>query len=92
MESPELGVIAINEGQPYLNTEMDAFATAVSTTFSLSTGDYVDFYIMDGLGGYQYAYDNIGGMSLNVIPAPGAIILVSLGAGFVGWLRRRRAI
>jgi hypothetical protein len=31
-------------------------------------------------------------LRLSVIPAPGAVILASLGAGLVGWMRRRKAL
>jgi hypothetical protein len=58
--------------------------------FSTSAFDAIKITSFGGMGGsspYAFELDNLA-----VIPAPGAILLGSIGVAFVGWLRRRRTL
>jgi hypothetical protein len=63
----------------------------VYTLAQVGAGSTVAFDIYD-----TYGANNVGALTVNiyqdVVPAPGAILLSTLGAGLVGWLRRRRAL
>jgi len=46
-------------------------------------------YVEFSAGGNFFTLDDF---TFQTIPAPGALILGGIGAGLVGWLRRRKAI
>jgi hypothetical protein len=59
-----------------------ASATTTSIIFGCTGGDNVGWLL-----------DNVGIATADgVIPAPGAVMLGSIGVGVVGWLRRRRVV
>jgi len=84
-----VGVINVYNPGGSLIASLTNTTTGVNVTNLTGIGPIGKIYfnsIGDGLGA---DFDNLG---ITPIPAPGAILLGSIGAGLVGWLRRRRTL
>lgn len=77
------------------------FSDSYSLSQNVPFTTFTEFFNVVTPGIYSLSFEGIGGdnmgmlldnVSVSTIPAPGAILLGSLGAGLVGWLRRRRTI
>ena len=87
LSSDEFDAFTVYDGVKYA-TDLLALDNAITTSFTLTSNGYVNFFITDS----PYS-DNIGGISLNVnpVPVPAAVWLLGTGlAGLVGTRIRRK--
>ena len=97
LPASKIGIgVADSSGGPETLSVFDSWGTQLES-YQLAAGGNI--YAVITRTAYDISRIRITGdffaiddLQFNVIPAPGAILLGSLGVGLVGWLRRRRTL
>jgi len=78
--------------QGYLNNGLTTYQLDPTWLDTVGTTATIDWTYSHFLDLYDDAFIKSSELNVSVIPAPGAILLGGIGAGLVGWLRRRRTL